>query len=270
MWPCALLSETEALLWTARLAALSVALQAAELLQVRAAFAEQGTFPWRVLRRDFAGASPVVRAVLDGLLSYRPFVALLWLQLAGALALPWLDGALVPGLVLLSVLAVGVRFRGTYNGGSDSMTIVVLLALWLARLGASFGSTRGTQRACLGYIAAQLALSYLVAGVAKLRHDSWRDGRALMQLVRVRQYSVPAWLTDALSRPALARLAAWSVVGFELSFPLALALAGTASQLLLALGLGFHLAIAVGLGLNRFFWAWLAAYPALLYWSQRL
>jgi hypothetical protein len=32
----------------------------------------------------------------------------------------------------------------------------------------------------------------------------------------------------------------------------------------------FHLFNALALGLNRFLWAWLAAYPALLFWSALL
>jgi hypothetical protein len=79
------------------------------------------------------------------------------------------------------------------------------------------------------------------------------------------QYRVPGRLRAVLSRPGPARLAAWAMLGFECGFPLALVdpvLCGA----LLAAGACFHLANAIAFGLDRFLWAWLAAYPALLYW----
>lgn len=56
---------------------------------------------------------------------------------------------------------------------------------------------------------------------------------------------------------------------FELAFPLALA---TRPTLVAALALAalFHLANACLFGLNRFFWTWLAVYPALIWLQGRL
>jgi hypothetical protein len=39
---------------------------------------------------------------------------------------------------------------------------------------------------------------------------------------------------------------------------------------MLAIAAVFHLTNAVVFGLNRFLWAWLAAFPALLFWVERL
>ncbi|MDB4990089.1 MAG: hypothetical protein JWN04_5267 [Myxococcaceae bacterium] len=264
------LSSGETLLWTARLLSLSLVLQTLELLHVRAAFGELGSFPWSVLRRDFAGLPAWSRRVLDALLPYPRFMAVLSLQLAAALALPWAHGALCPLLLLCTTLLVCVRFRGTYNGGSDSMTIVVLLALCVARASQELSAGELWIRASLGYIAAQLLLSYSIAGVAKLRHESWRRGRALGLLVRVRQYYVPASVERMLAVPGLARCGGWLVLLFELSAPLTLLVGPRFTVAWLAVGLSFHLLIAVTLGLNRFLWAWLAAYPALLFWSAQL
>ena len=61
----------------------------------------------------------------------------------------------------------------------------------------------------------------------------------------------------------------WAVMVFELVFPLALF---SQPALFIALGLAmlFHLANAYFFGLNRFVFAWLAAYPSLLWFQDKL
>jgi hypothetical protein len=257
------LALEDALRMCERLAALAVLLSSLELLRMRRALDERGVFRWSVLRREFSRAPGLVRALLDAALSYRGFVLLLWLQLLGAAALgARAHGALAP-LLFVCTLLVCVRFRGTFNGGSDAMLLAVLLGVSLAR--ASDSST--LQLASLAYVAAQLVLSYFVAGIAKLRQPTWRDGRALLAMVRLRPYAAPPWATRMLSHRMLAVAASWWVIAFECAFPLALT-GPTSAQILLSAALGFHLANVAILGLNRFFWAWLAAYPALLFFAN--
>lgn len=211
--------------WMTRGAALATAIAALELLVVR-----------RELRAQLG-----VRVTLLALV-----------QLASALALPCCGYAAWPAL--LSVLAVAIAFRGTYNGGSDAMLVIVLGALALASVGQA--------RVGMAYAAAQLVLSYFVAGVAKLRDRAWRDGRALPILAALPQYNVPPRLAALLATAP--RAAAWAMLAFECGFPLAL-LGGKLAIGFLVAGAAFHLANAVCFGLNRFLWTWLAAYPALLY-----
>lgn len=85
-------------------------------------------------------------------------------------------------------------------------------------------------------------------------------------LVGLRFHRCPC--APSSSQPRLARFSSWGVLAFECSFPIAL-LDIRAGIALLALASGFHLANALILGLNRFFWAWVSAFPALLYWSAR-
>jgi hypothetical protein len=228
----------DAVTWTARLFAFSWLLQALELWLVRRDL--DASFPWSIVRRDYG-----VRFAL-------PWTWLIPLQAALALALlaPY---ALVVWLALALALAQALRFRGSYNGGSDAMTLVVLLGLAIAR---SFDASIG-----LAYIAAQLVLSYFLAGVFKLRDPSWRDGSALHALL-----SAPQYRDTPLRVP---RVAGYAVLGFECAFPLALLDARLCAAFAL-IGLVFHVLNARVLGLNRFLWAWLAAYPALFAWSVRL
>jgi hypothetical protein len=228
----------DAVVWTARLFAWSWLLQALELWLVRRDLEQ--LYPWAIVRRDYG-----VRFAF-------PLTWSIALQslLALALLTPY---ACFPWLALALALAQAARFRGSYNGGSDAMTLVVLLGLALAR---SFDPRLG-----LAYIAAQLVLSYFVAGVFKLRDPSWRDGSALAALL-----SAPQYRDTPLRLP---RMAGYAVLGFECAFPLAL-LDVQLTWAFALLGLAFHVLNARVLGLNRFLWTWLAAYPALFAWSVRL
>lgn len=243
------MTDATALAWTTRLAALAVALSAIELLLVRAAWST-GPLRWATLRRELA---PTWRRLLDPAFGARGFTAVLLTQLALALALPWLAHPALPVALLVATLAVGARFRGSYAGGSDAMTAVVLVGLALAPL---------SPRAGLGYIAAQLVLSYVVAGAGKLADPAWRRGDTLPALLALPAYHAPAAIRRLPPRALAA--AGYAVIAFEIGFPLAL-LGPRAAAGAIALGLAFHLANAVVLGLNRFLWAWLAAYPALVW-----
>jgi len=267
-----MLSADAALHATACLLGVSLVLQSLELLSIRRELRDDGVFAWPVLRDDYARAPAVVRVLFDASLAYRPFVGLLLLQTVVATALPWCPGPWPVLALLLTALLVCVRFRGTYNGGSDAMTIVVLLGLLIARSGEDGTRATGSTaaRVGLGYITAQLVLSYVVAGLAKLREPAWRRGHALPRLLSAHQYEAPPGLRAMARRPALGLLASWAVITFECAFPSALFHGPRICLVWLTLGLTFHALNALTLGLNRFLWAWLAAYPALLFWSERL
>jgi hypothetical protein len=245
----------DAMAWCSRLASVATAIAALELIVVHRAWSERGLYAWSVLRREY---SPV-GARLAGLVFATPGVWLvLGMQLGSALALPWLVYPVWPWLAFATTLAVAVRFRGSYNGGSDSMLLVVLLGLAVARSGAP--------KVGLGYIAAQLVLSYVLAGIAKVREPRWRTGTALAALVALPSYGVPPALRGFLTRPAIARTAGYALLAFELGFPIAL-VDPTACRVVLAVAALFHLGNAIVFGLNRFLWAWIAAFPALLAWA---
>jgi hypothetical protein len=259
------MTEADAVAWMARGLAVAAAVATLELLVVRHALSDAGVFAWPVLRRELAGAPRALRGLADVVLSYRGTLVVLGVQLAAALALPWVDHPAPAWLVLVASLVISIRFRGSYNGGSDAMLIIVALAVALARTAPGLPLAR----AGLAYAAAQLVLSYVVSGVAKLQDPAWREGRALPILVQLAHYRVPARAAALLSRLVIARAAAWSMLVFECGFPLALA-HPTVCAVLLGLGAGFHLVNAVLFGLDRFLWTWLAAYPALIFWVDRL
>ncbi len=176
------------------------------------------------------------------------------------LAAPWP----LLGLALLSLLILH-RFQGPYNGGSDRMG---LLALWCLALAHVLPSEKAREIA-FGYLGAQLVLSYFIAGWVKLKNPEWRNGTALRQVFAFSAYPVSESLRGWAARPRLLLVMSWAVILFEIAFPLALASAPILT-IGLALAAAFHLANACLFGLNRFFWTWIAVYPAIVWLQGRV
>jgi hypothetical protein len=260
------LPASVALAWVARGIALAVLLQTLELWLIRSRFSDTGIWRWSILRPEHAALPALLRWPLAGLLPYRAFLALLairtacaaWLLFAGTRGL-WLAPAL-----LVTQVAVCVRFRGTFNGGSDYMSVLILLAL-------SVAISPTLARAALAYVAVQTTLSYCIAGLVKLKEPTWRNGTALRAFLElaVQRHGAPRWILALPSTRRRCQLLAILIIGFECSFPLAW-LDPRICTAFLAAGLGFHLANSVVFGLNRFFFAWAAAYPAMFFCSQWL
>lgn len=262
MWPE--LSLGAAVLWTARAAAVATIVDATELLVLRRLFAAGGIWDPGLLAEEWRVFSRPVQVVLHFFLA-RGFVALLVLRLGLALAL--LGSAYLPlALPLLGgAVLTSLRFRGSYNGGSDSMMVVLWFGLSLA---AFWPELYGGPAIGLGYIAVQGGLSYFVAGLVKAKVPGWWTGLELIRATQLPTYDVAPWARRLFGRPRVARAAALSMLALELLFPLALLGRPVALGFLLLLGV-FHGINAVVFGLNRFFWTWPATYPA-LYWAAGL
>ncbi|MDG2529029.1 HTTM domain-containing protein [Caulobacter endophyticus] len=185
---------------------------------------------------------------------------LLCVLLVAGVASPW---SLV-GLAGLSLLILQ-RFQGPYNGGSDRLG---LLALWCVALARVLPVDQGRELA-FGYLGVQLMLSYFISGWVKIVNPDWRRGAALRQVFAFSAYPVAESLRGWADRPRLLLVMSWAVMLFELAFPLTL-LSQPSLMVGLVVAATFHLANACLFGLNRFFWTWLAAYPAILWLQQRL
>ncbi|HWV16455.1 MAG TPA: HTTM domain-containing protein [Cellvibrio sp.] len=168
------------------------------------------------------------------------------------------------GLLLVACLLLH-RFQGPYNGGSDCMTLLVLLCLLLSHLAPS----RAWQEIALGYLAFQLTFSYFQSGYIKIINRDWRTGQALTDVFAITAYPVSQSVRRWAQSPRLMLAMSWAVIGFELLFPLAL-LSQQSLLLALTIAVVFHLGNACLFGLNRFFWIWPAAYPVIIWFQQRL
>ena len=192
-------------------------------------------------------------------LLFAPRAALSLLLLSGIAPLPVLIALSGHSLLVLH------RFAGPYNGGSDRMGLLTLYCLTLPHALPPGPAREGA----FGYLAVQVLLSYFISGQVKVINPDWRSGRALQDVFAFSAYPVSEDLRRLAARPALLWLMSWSVMLFELAFPVAL-LHPTALITALAVAALFHFANACLFGLNRFVWAWLAAYPSILWLQDRL
>jgi hypothetical protein len=230
---------------------------------------------WSLQRQDIP--SPRWRRVFDQLFSAGGMRLQLQLRLWGGLALPVLvyeamsSGRLDANawLLALTTLLTGlhvlmlIRWRGAFNGGSDFMTLMVLLGLVIAPLVSLCGDAELGWRAGFGFIALQAISSYFLSGSVKLLRAEWRNGQAMTIFLNeaVRGPLSPGhWARH----PAMARLASWSFILWECAFPLALWQPDLA-LLFCAVAAVFHFLVFWFFGLNRFFWAWLASFPAIIW-----
>jgi hypothetical protein len=242
--------------------ALAVILQSIELLQIKSAFASDGIWDWAILNQDFPRS---FSRALDIPLSYRGFIGILILRILAGISLLAYPSALAAAYLLVSTFLICFRFRGTFNGGSDYMTFIVLLALVLIF---SLGEHPFFLTGILWYVSIQVCLSFFLSGVAKVKTDAWRSGRALSEFMRSRFYDIPPSFHDFPRNSPLSRIACWGVILFELSFPLALVIPSLTAGYL-SLAVIFHILNIYIFGLNRFLFAWIAAYPAIMYCSSR-
>ncbi|MDA0772852.1 MAG: HTTM domain-containing protein [Cyanobacteria bacterium] len=200
-----------------------------------------------------------LRATQDERKLFIPRIILSILLLAGL----WTSWISI--LLLIHSIIILKHFDGPYNGGSDRMSLLILSCLGLIHLMPS----SQLQGYIFGYLALQLILSYFIAGFCKIVNREWWSGQALQDLFHFSAYPASEALRSWADHPKILFLASWISILFELLFPLTLL-----NQDLLIIGLlaamVFHLANAYLFGLNRFVWAWLAAYPSLLWLQTQL
>jgi hypothetical protein len=223
---------------------------------------DDGVWSWPLLREHLMSARPsTLLAVVDVVFGgggARALIAGKLLAGVALLVLPEPGLCAVVACWLTSVL-LSVRFLGRENGAADAMINLVAtaaLGVELARL-----VDVDAVRAGVIFVAAQTTLSYLSAGVAKLRSSAWRSGRAPAAFVAVGRYRAPRWAVAVVTRPGVSAFASVGVLAWQLSFPLALWSPAWCVVALVA-GASFHTLNAVVFGLHRFFWAWLITYPA--------
>lgn len=255
------LSAAETLFLMASLAVFSTFIQSLEFILLRRDY-----WPWELVRRDYLFLPKPIIAILDFFLAEKAFFHL---NIARSVAVfffpPVLPPVLLTGFLFFTTILACLRYRGSFNGGSDFMTLITLLATTIAL---SFPHP-GVIFACLWYAAIQSCSSYFIGGFVKLRRRQWRNGSALAGFIGSTIYK-EGWLTSYLrSHRSMAALLSWLAICFEIGFPFLVMFQPLTSVVLVA-GISFHLANAYLFGLNRFTFAWMATYPALLFCSQSL
>lgn len=243
------------------LTALAVFFQTTEYLDLQKSFSEKGIWRWSEIRTEFSFLPKGVQSFFDFLLKDRHFLVLLWTRLIFSLLFLFFPTFLLVFFLFVSSLLISQRFRGSFNGGSDYMSLILLSSLSLQSLLPYPFVTKGV----LWYIALQSATSYFIAGLVKIKQRSWKTGEAMTQFIHSPNYNPPSFVKKVLAKKPLALTASWLVMGFELFFPLIFALSPGAGLYWLGAGFLFHLNNTFLFGLNRFLIIWAATYPALYF-----
>jgi hypothetical protein len=249
--------------WMCRAAALASTVNALELLRMRRAWADGGVWRASLLAPQWG--------VGRWLLGERAFTGVLFAQLTAAAVLALAPnsatGSIAAGLLALIGWLSALRFRGNVNGGSDAMLFTVLGGVMVAQLP---GVSPVVHAGGVLYVAAQLTLSYVRAGLVKAKEPSWWRGDALAAFLALPAYGVPAWVPRTLPQHArLLRVLSAGVIGFECLAPVAW-LHPMACAAVIVAAFAFHAATAMLFGLNRFLLAWSAALPSLWYAVHRV
>ncbi len=172
-------------------------------------------------------------------------------------------------ILLFAYFVVFLSIKKHFNGGSDALNVLLLLALGIASITDDINIKRG----CLYFIAVQLVLSYFVAGFVKIKEPTWRNGLALQDILDSSTYPInPQFLklfNSFQNRKQLSILISWSIILFELSAPLSF-FSLKFCLFFLFCGFLFHFMNSWILGLNRFLLVWTSAYPALVFLSLQM
>ena len=246
--------------------AVSLTIQTLEYLRMGKYTANDAFWSWHLQRADIPNAP--VRALLDVLFEPNVHQLHLLLRLCAAVLLA-IQGASLPliGFLFVGNLLILIRWRGAFNGGSDFLTLVVLTGLLISQVVGALVNTELGWQAGFWYIAIQAITSYFMSGAVKLLRREWRNGSAMTIFLNGAIYG-PLSPTHPLRKPWLTLLGSWGFIVWEILFPFSL-LDPRLAALFCAVAALFHFLVFWFFGLNRFFWAWVCSFPAIIWCSAQ-
>ncbi|MBS1522334.1 MAG: hypothetical protein JST50_15140 [Bacteroidetes bacterium] len=232
-----------------------------------------GLFSWNLLRKNsfFTSRPESFRNFIDVIFPARPWFFLIALRIVcclSLLVLPIASPFLVCSYAGLFIIGSLMNLRNlAYGAETENRFCLIITGALLLR---SLAPTDMVTLASLWFIALQACLSYLTAGVSKLMNINWRNGNGFKRIATAYEFtSIKKVNMFFEEHKTLTRLINWLVIVFECAFPIVLFAGRGVLWWFLFAGIILHLAIAIGLRLGKFFWIWVATYPALIYITQR-
>lgn len=221
----------------------------------------QSIWSYENLRQDLELGVPLPNYLIKKIFDERWFQWICLFQTLVATFNFWNPNFVLLLVLFITHLSICIRFRGTFNGGSDMMALVVLSGSLI------YIHTDKLQVQKLGmiYIAIHTVYSYFKAGVVKVIHRDWITGRALsVFLGRSVFFDIKKISTLLDGKNFISWIACWGVLIFELA---AIVLPFFRSYIwsYAITAILFHFIVFILFGLNRFFWVWLSAWPATLF-----
>lgn len=251
-----------AVMITVRWLSLAMLMQGIELLIISRRADFLNVWSWENLRVELQAGLPFPNALIAKLFSVSGFQIISVTQiLMATMGIIYPHSSAIFMVLFVTHLLTCIRFRGTFNGGSDMMTFVVLTGVII-----SLSSTEDKiQQLGLIYITIHSIYSYFKAGLVKVIQPEWRRADVLptflLRSLFPKVQSLSGWLS---SKHFLNFILCWGVLILELT---TLGLFFIPKFLpLFVLGFGvFHFIIYLSFGLNRFFIIWMATWPAIIY-----
>ena len=238
--------------------AATLALTSAELLSAGGLFEDQSLLATRlVLLRARWMQDPRIRPLLAIIFRSGFLRLVLILRIAICASLVWRPtSVLLLGLLVGANIIVNVR-APIGREGADQLANIAAFAL---AVGGAVG-THEAARWTVAFLAMQLILAYVVAGIAKAVARKWWTGQYLRSIVATLSYGHPGVSRIMQRWPALGTAASVSVILFEVGFWLFLFAGKPAALGFLAVGVLFHVTNAFVMGLNNFVPAFVSLYP---------
>lgn len=256
------MSLDAAIMMTARLVSFTLFIQGIEMLFITRKTAFLKIWSYENLKNDLQAGLPLPRRLVAFIFNESIFKAVISLQiLVSAFGIFYANPLFFVALFITNLL-ICIRFRGTFNGGSDMMTFVLLTGILISLFGSSYEAIR---KLGMIYITIHTVYSYFKAGLAKMGSSDWSRGRALPAFLGRSLFSDTQAFGQGLGkRNFLSTLLGLGVLAFELSAILLLIFPKLSVIYFIAVAF-FHFVIYLGFGLNRFFWVWMTAWPAVLF-----
>lgn len=249
-----------------RVTAVGVVVSAAELLRSRV-HDDDGILSWDVARTRHRWMGGRLEPVLRRAFGATGVRALLLGRIVAAAVL--VSPVRSPGVRMacdayLAASGYALTLRSPYGGdGAESVTTLTTTTVAIAR------GCAAAERPAIAFLAAQAMLSYAVAGVSKLASPMWMDGTAIRDVLRTRIFGDERLFALVRRSPMLCLVAGRAVALAELLAPLILLLDPSRRRVALAGMAAAHLGVAVVMGLNRFPWAFVGTYPAVMAVARR-
>jgi hypothetical protein len=249
---------------TCSLAMIGTAISSVEYLWLyrRRAFDAGGFWPWLSMKADFYVRVPLVVRCFD----YDAAVYLLYLgrgivAMLVPISLIFARSPVVP-LAVVALMNVLLHYRVRWGGeGGDQMTSLVLICSIIAF--AFLHIPEITLASCY-FLGAQLTLAYFSSGTAKLFGQLWRSGTAFTKVMSNYTYGNQFVGLFLQRHAAVAKIMNFTVIGFQITFPLVLVIPVPYCYIYLMTGLLFHLGVAIAMRLNLFLYTFVAVYPCLV------
>jgi len=263
------MSDLQSMRLLSLLLGMSLLIQTFEFFRLQKNMVDEGVWVWSVLRKELPQNMPVLNQFFDFIFQEKVHAIHLWARFLGALFLLALGSNIwLMVFLFLSHVCLLFRFRGAFNGGSDFLSLVVITGLLIAQVCNFLSPINLGYKAGLWYISLHTISSYFISGCVKLKRREWRDGSALVMFLDGGIYG-PLRVNSCFRFKPIAILCSWGFILWE-GFAPFLLLSSDLALFYCYVAAMFHLLVFWFFGLNRFFWAWCASFPALIYCAGRL